>query len=40
MDLRDFYYIAFSTASFSGMLGIPPEASVDRLAAVAAKQPI
>ena len=28
------------TVSFSGMLGIPPECSVERLAAAAAKEPI
>ena len=33
-------YIAASTALFSGMLGIPPLCSVDRLAAVEAKAPI
>ena len=35
-----FPYIAASTAFFSGMLGIPPMVSVDRLAAVVAKVPI
>jgi len=35
-----FYAIACKTAFFSGMLGIPPECSVERLAAAAAKVPI
>ena len=39
-NLRDFHYMAFRTTSFSGMLGMPPERSVDRLAAAAAKRPI
>lgn len=34
------YYIAASTASFCGMLGMPPLCSVDRLAAVDAKAPM
>ena len=39
-NLQVFSYIALKTASFFGMLGIPPEASVDRLAAAAAKLPM
>ena len=34
------YEMAFSTASLAGMLGIPPRASVDKLAAAAAKVPM